>query len=213
VLGEPVLSGESLQVAQDVGLRGEPARPLRAGLARERVEVRRHVAGRARVGVGPPDAADAVGAVEDRELARLGPAGPAQGHAQPDPAEPGADDGHPRGAAATAVPPDRGPELGHRVVRFAQHPGEHRVGVPQAVGPAVVHGTARGPDPGHERVGVAEQDLVAAGEHVYGWEACQVGVERPQLGSVGGAAVLRHGVREPARVEHGVGGRVGREQR
>ena len=56
---QPVLVGAALEVREDLGLLAERARPRRVRLERERVEVRRHVARGARIGVVAPGAADA----------------------------------------------------------------------------------------------------------------------------------------------------------
>ena len=78
-----------LEVGEDLGLLGELPGPVDVGRERERVEVRRHVAGGAGIRVVPPGAADAVGLLVDRE--RLD-AGPLQLDAHADAAEAGADD-------------------------------------------------------------------------------------------------------------------------
>ena len=69
---DPVFVGDLFQIGEDLGPGRVAARPALPGGERERVEVRGNVAGRARVGVGPPDAADAVGALEDGEVADAG---------------------------------------------------------------------------------------------------------------------------------------------
>ena len=57
-----------LEVRLDLGLRRVPAGPARVGLERELVEVRWDVARGTRIGVVMPDAADAVSALEDRDV-------------------------------------------------------------------------------------------------------------------------------------------------
>ena len=57
-----------LEVGLDLRLRRVAARPARVRRERELVQVRRHVAGGARVGVVVPDAADALAALEDRDV-------------------------------------------------------------------------------------------------------------------------------------------------
>ena len=78
-----------LEVGEDLGLRRVAARPAVAGRERERVQVRGHVAGRAGVGVGAPDAAHGVAALEDRQLLDSGLLEPDR---DPDPAETRPDD-------------------------------------------------------------------------------------------------------------------------
>ena len=65
---EPEVLAQSLEVVEDLRLGRVAARPVVAGRERERVEVRGHVAGGAGVGVGAPDAADGLAALEDREV-------------------------------------------------------------------------------------------------------------------------------------------------
>src|SRR5215813_5569576 len=84
--------GDALQVVPDLWLPGEAVRPVRVRRERERVQVRRDVAGTPGVGVVPPRAAQTGRPLEDDEV----------GHArlpQPDPgaepAETGADHGGP----------------------------------------------------------------------------------------------------------------------
>jgi hypothetical protein len=91
------VAGDVAHVLLDLGLRGEPPRPVRLRGEREGVEVRRDVAGRARVGVGAPDAADVVAPLEQHEVLDAGLLQPDGGrHA----AEAGSDDRH-TGHAAT----------------------------------------------------------------------------------------------------------------
>ena len=63
-----VFVGHPLEVVADLLLRREHRGPVRVRLERERVQVRRHVAGAARVGVLAPGAADRVGLLEDDEV-------------------------------------------------------------------------------------------------------------------------------------------------
>jgi hypothetical protein len=60
--------------------------------------MRGHVTGRARIAVGAPDAADAVGFLQDDEI---GQASLSEADAEPDPAEPGSDDDNAVRAGAT----------------------------------------------------------------------------------------------------------------
>jgi hypothetical protein len=103
---QAVLAGAVAQVGEDLGLLGEPARPVGLGLERVGVQVGGRVAGGAGVGVVAPDAARPVRPVEDRDVLE---AGLLQGDGQPDPAEPAADDGD-RDRAA----PGPGPATGLR---------------------------------------------------------------------------------------------------
>jgi hypothetical protein len=80
------------QVGPDLRLRGEGARPLRVRGEGERVQVRGHVAGAARVAVVAPRAADVVGLLQDDEV--LDPS-LTQSNGHPQPGDAGADDGHP----------------------------------------------------------------------------------------------------------------------
>ena len=65
---EPMPAHAVLEVAEDVGLRREAARPVALALEGVRVQVRGDVAGRARVGVLAPHSADPIRLLEDREL-------------------------------------------------------------------------------------------------------------------------------------------------
>jgi hypothetical protein len=69
---EPVqhagLAGGALEVGVDLRLRAERARPVRVRREAERVELARHVAGGARVGVVAPGAADGRALVDDQEV-------------------------------------------------------------------------------------------------------------------------------------------------
>ena len=67
VRDDPVLLRGAVQVLADLGLARELVRPLRVGLERVAVEVRRDVAGRARVRVVVPGSADPRRLLEDRE--------------------------------------------------------------------------------------------------------------------------------------------------
>src|SRR5439155_11456011 len=98
---QPVFVGAVAQIGEDLGLRREAARPVVLGLERERVEVRRNVAGRARVAVLAPAAADLVGFFEDDEVVDAR-APERDGHAEP--AEAGPDDRHVAGAIAHPSP-------------------------------------------------------------------------------------------------------------
>ena len=84
---QPVLAGDPAQVVADLGLPGEGPGPVRVGREGQRVQVRRDVAGAARIGVVPPDAADLQLALQHGEV--LAPAFEGVGRGQP--AEPGAD--------------------------------------------------------------------------------------------------------------------------
>src|SRR5439155_18328544 len=90
VVVQAVLGDAVLEVREDLLARGEPPGPVALGLEGERVQVRGDVAGEAGVRVVAPHAADALGAVEDRE--RLHPRAP-QGDAHADAGEAAADDG------------------------------------------------------------------------------------------------------------------------
>ncbi|MNP34664.1 hypothetical protein D3C76_1279620 [compost metagenome] len=65
---QPVLFPAAFQVALDLALLGEHARPVRVGLEGEGVEVRLHVAAASRVVVHPPGAADAGLLLEQEEV-------------------------------------------------------------------------------------------------------------------------------------------------
>ena len=65
---QAVVGRHPLEIGQDLRLLGERLAPPRVERERVRVEVRRHVAGGARVGVVAPGAAEAVGPVEDGEV-------------------------------------------------------------------------------------------------------------------------------------------------
>jgi hypothetical protein len=88
--------GDLLQVLADLRLRRITPGPVALRREREGVEGRRDVAGGARIAVGRPHPAHAIGALEDRDVADAGPGQP-DGH--PDAAEAGADDGDRGGAA------------------------------------------------------------------------------------------------------------------
>ena len=92
----PCRRAQSLEVAQDVGLVGVFVRPVGLRGERERIEMRGHVAGRARIAVGAPHAADAIRLLQDDEV---GEAGLFEPDAEPDPAEPGPDDHNARRAS------------------------------------------------------------------------------------------------------------------
>ena len=57
---EAELVDAGVGVGQDLGLVGEAAGPVRLGEERERVQMGRHIAGAARIGVVPPGAAHPV---------------------------------------------------------------------------------------------------------------------------------------------------------
>lgn len=65
---EPEAIGAAPQVVEDLALRRELAGPVGVGRERERVEVRRHVAGGPGVVVVAPGAADVAGLLEDDEV-------------------------------------------------------------------------------------------------------------------------------------------------
>src|SRR4029077_1466384 len=77
-----------LQVVLDLGLRRVTARPARVWLERELVQMRRHIAGRAGIGVVVPHAADPLAALEDGHVLM---ARALEHHGRPDTAEAGAD--------------------------------------------------------------------------------------------------------------------------
>ena len=85
-----VAARDVLEVGLDLRLRRVAARPARVGLERELVEVRRHVAGRAGIGVVVPDAADALALLEHGDVVV---AGAPQHHDRADAGEAAADDG------------------------------------------------------------------------------------------------------------------------
>jgi hypothetical protein len=87
---EPALRDQRVQVGQDLFPGREPPAPAR-GPERERVQVRRDVAGKAWICVIPPDPPEFVSLVDDEEVldARL-----LKGRGHADPPEPGADDDH-----------------------------------------------------------------------------------------------------------------------
>ena len=65
---ETVGGGHPLQIGQDLRLLGERLAPPRVERKRVRIEMRRDVTGRTRIGVVSPGATEAIGAVEDREV-------------------------------------------------------------------------------------------------------------------------------------------------
>src|SRR5215831_2397459 len=87
---QAVAIGDLFQVVPDLWLPGEAMRPVGVRRERERVQVRRDVAGAPGVGVVPPSAADRGRRLQDDEVghARL-----AQPDARAEPAEASADDG------------------------------------------------------------------------------------------------------------------------
>jgi hypothetical protein len=100
-LGDAVLVGEALEVGLDLGLRRKATRPARVRLEGELVEVGGDVAGRTRVGVVMPDAADPVGLLEH---GHVGVAGALQHDRRADPRKARADD-RDRAAGGRAVFP------------------------------------------------------------------------------------------------------------
>ena len=57
-----------IEVLLDISLRGVASRPLSPGSERKRVEMRRHIAGRAGVMIGVPDPAHTLTALEQSEV-------------------------------------------------------------------------------------------------------------------------------------------------
>ena len=88
VAAQPVLVGDALEVVLDLRLERPHVRPVGLRLERERVHVRRDVAGAAGIGVVAPGAADVVGLLQDQEVDAL----PLQRDAHAESGEPGADD-------------------------------------------------------------------------------------------------------------------------
>ena len=143
---EPALVGQRVQVRQDLLPRREAAAPA-AWPERERVEVRRHVAGQAGVGVVPPGPAEVGCPVEHEEVpdARL-----LERQRHTEPREPGADHDHPvprmlRHRLSLALRAARPPSLAHQAPRH-QAPGRRgpvmgRIAPPPSV-PAGCQGRA-----------------------------------------------------------------------
>ena len=99
--------GDVAQVVVDLGLRRARARPVAALVGGEGVQVGRHVARGARVGVVVPHAADVAAALEHRDV---GVAGPAQRDGHADPADPRPDDRDPHpGDPATRLDASQAP--------------------------------------------------------------------------------------------------------
>ena len=96
------LGGGALQVGEDLRLAGVAVPPVRVRRPRPGVQRRRGVAGRARVGVVAPDAADLVGLLEHGDVAD---AGPEQLGGDTEAAEAGADDDDAGTAGALAGSP------------------------------------------------------------------------------------------------------------
>ena len=92
MLGQTMVVDDLLDVREDLGLLGEGLAPARVQRERVGVEVRRHVARRAGVGVLAPGPAEVVAAVEDGEV--ISAAGELDAHR--DPAKTSADDCHRR---------------------------------------------------------------------------------------------------------------------
>src|SRR3954466_6145521 len=90
---DPVADAEALdalaQVVEDLWLLGIAVRPVVLARERERVEVRRHVALAAGIGVGRPGAAHVARPLQDDVVAE---AGPIQLDRGAEPAEAGSDD-------------------------------------------------------------------------------------------------------------------------
>ena len=68
VFAHPEAVGDLLHVVEDLLLRRVAARPVVSRRERERVQMRRHIAGRAGVCVRAPDTADRLAALEDLEV-------------------------------------------------------------------------------------------------------------------------------------------------
>ena len=68
VAPQPVLVRHTLQVILNLRLKRPHVRPVGLGLERERVHVRRDVAGAPGIGVVPPGAADVVGLLQNQEV-------------------------------------------------------------------------------------------------------------------------------------------------
>ena len=85
----PVLSGDPLDVCLDFGLFGIRTGPPSVRCERVGIQVRRHVAGRAGIGVHPPGAADVVSPLEDQIV---GVPVLLKGDRGAEPGEPGPDD-------------------------------------------------------------------------------------------------------------------------
>jgi len=62
------VGGAALDVVEDFGLRREEPGPVRVGREGEAVEVRRHIAGGARIGVLTPGSADPLRPLEDEDV-------------------------------------------------------------------------------------------------------------------------------------------------
>ena len=92
---QPGLARGAAEVVEDLGLGAVAAAPLRVRRPGPGVQRRRHVAGRAGVGVVPPHPAHVVGALEDRDVVDTDPA---QRLRDAETAEAGADDHHARRA-------------------------------------------------------------------------------------------------------------------
>ena len=93
VVDHAVLAGDPLEVGQDLVARREGVAPVRVEGERVAVEVRRDVAGDARVGVLPPGAPEAIGLLVDDQI---GQAGLPQLDGAEDPGHPRPDDHHPQ---------------------------------------------------------------------------------------------------------------------
>ncbi len=127
-LEHPVAPGDVLDVGLDLGLRCEPARPPRVRLKRELVQVRRHVTGRAGIGVVVPHTADSLAPLEDRDVVVARAAKHDRGT---DAAEAGAHHRDRPTPALAAVAPVRPRTRTHRTCRLlrrrARRPARHVV--------------------------------------------------------------------------------------
>src|SRR5215831_16404099 len=68
IAAQAVLVSDTLEVVPNLRLRREQFAPVRLGLERERVQMRRHIARAIRVAVVTPGAADLVGLLQDQEV-------------------------------------------------------------------------------------------------------------------------------------------------
>ena len=170
--------------------------------------MRGDVAGRARVGVVAPDAADPLGLLEDRE--GVDP-GPLQGHREPDAAEAGADDRHARRAMPVlgSVPGGRhlrqraprpdslhgATEVDHRLVRLPQQAGAELEVVPHALETGVRNVDALIPQPPYQLVGVAQEEVMGAHLDVRRRHSAEL---RTQHGELGVQRIRRSAIEVPA---------------
>jgi hypothetical protein len=135
VRAEAVLGRQRVQVRQDLLARREAPAPA-PGPKRERVQVRRYVAGQARIAVIAPRSAEVIGAVQHDEIvdARL-----LERDRHADPAESRADDDHPvrhgRSLALCSARCHMGPDRhkpGTGSITFACPPAQRRAGAQAA---------------------------------------------------------------------------------